>query len=71
MQLEGMWKQLSSSYNYLYQMYLQRGYLTPDEICYANQLSQILTGLKAQKMQVDQELSREMMRYLAKMITKS
>ena len=70
MQLEGMWQQLSSSYNYLFQIYQQRGYLTPDETNYANQLSQMLTGLQAQKMRVDQELSEEMMKHLAKMIVK-
>ena len=65
-QLEGMWQQLSGSYNYLYQIYQQRGYLTPDENGYANQLSQMLAGLQAQKMRTDQELSEEMMNHLAK-----
>ena len=71
MQLEGMWQQLSSSYNYLFQIYQQRGYLTPDDVSYANQLSQMLAGLHAQKMRVDQELSEEMMKHLAKMIAKN
>ena len=70
MQLEGMWQQLSGSYNYLVQIYLHRGYLTPDETTCANQLSQMLVGLQVQKMQVDQELSEEMMKHLAKMIVK-
>lgn len=70
MQLEGMWQQLSSSYNYLYQIYQHRGYLTPEEANYANQLSQMLAGLQAQKMRTDQELSEEMMKHLAKMIVK-
>ena len=70
MQLEGMWQQLSSSYNCLYQIYRHRGYLTPDEATYANQLSHMLAGLQAQKMRVDQELSEEMMKHLAKMIVK-
>lgn len=34
MRLEGMWQQLSSSYNYLFQIYQQRGYLTLDEASY-------------------------------------
>lgn len=70
MRLEGMWQQLSSSYNYLYQIYRHRGCLTPDEVTYANQLNQMLAGLQAQKMRVDQELSEEMMKHLAKMIVK-
>ena len=70
MQLEGLWQQLSSSYNYLYQIYQHRGYLTPEEANYANQLSQMLAGLQAQKMRTDQELSEEMMKHLAKMIVK-
>lgn len=70
MQLEGMWQKLSGSYNYLFQRYQHRGYLTPDEAIYANQLRQILSGLQAQKMRVDQELSQEMMKDLAKMIVK-
>lgn len=53
MQLEIMWQQLSSRYNYLYQIYQNRGFLTPDETTYANQLSQMLAGLQTQKMRVD------------------
>lgn len=34
MQLENMWQQLSGSYNYLFQIYQQRGYLTSDEASY-------------------------------------
>lgn len=70
MQLEGMWQQLSSSYNYLYQIYRHRGYLTPDEANHANQLNQMLERLHAQKNMVDQQLSEEMMKHLAKMIVK-
>ena len=70
MQLENMWQQLSGSYNYLFQIYNQRGYLTPEEARYANQLIQMLAGLQAQKIRVDQELSEEMMKHLAKMIVK-
>ena len=70
MRLDGMWQQLNNSYNYLYQIYQYRGYLTSNETTYANQLSQMLAGLQAQKMQVDQELSEEMMKHLAKMIVK-
>ena len=70
MQLAGMWQQLNSSYNYLFQINQQRGYLTPDEARYANQLNQMLAGLQAQKIMVDQELSEEMMRHLAKIMAK-
>ena len=70
MKLGGMWQQLSGSYNYLYQIYQHRGYLTPEEAGYANQLSRMLAGLQTQKMRVDQELSEEMMKHLAKMIVK-
>lgn len=70
MRLAGMWQQLRGSYNYLNLIYQQRGYLTPDEASYANQLSQMLAGLQTQKMQVDQELSEEIIKHLAKMILK-
>ena len=70
MQLKNMGQQLSSSYNYLFQIYKYRGYLTPHETNYANQLSQMLAGLQAQKIRADQELSEEMMKHLAKMIVK-
>ena len=70
MQLEGMWQQLTASYNFLFQIYQHRGYLTPIEATYASQLSQMLAGLLAQKMRVDQELSEEMLKHLAKMIVK-
>ena len=70
MLLEDKWQQLSASYNYLVQIYQQRGYLTSDEATYANQISQMISGLQAQKMRVDLELSEEMMKHLAKMIVK-
>lgn len=70
MQLEGMWQQLSASYNYLFQIYQTRGYLTPIEANCANQLSQMLAGLQAQKVRANQDLSEEMMKHLAKMIVK-
>lgn len=70
LQLEDIWQQLSGSYNYLFQIYQHRGYLTPDEATYANQLSQMLAGLQVHKKRVDQELSEEMIKHLAKMIVK-
>lgn len=70
MQLEGMWQQLSSSYNNLFQIHQYRGFLTPDEANYANQLQQMLMWLQAQKARVDQELAYEMLKHLAKMIVK-
>lgn len=70
MQLAGMWQQLSSSYNYLFLIYQQRGYLTPDETNYANQLSQMLMVLQDQKKKIDQELANDMVKHLAKMKAK-
>ena len=55
MHLENMWQQLSCSYNYLFQIYQHHGYLTPDEATYANPISQMLAGLQAQKIRVNQE----------------
>jgi len=70
MQLERMWQQTSTAYKYLFQVYQSRGYLTPDEAYYANQISQMLTALQIQKMKVDQDLANEMMKHLLKMIVK-
>jgi hypothetical protein len=70
MQLESLWQQTSTAYNYLFQVYQNRGYLTPREADYANQISQMLMALQSQKMKVDQELSNEMMNHLVKMIVK-
>ena len=70
MQLAGMWQQTSAAYNYLFQVYQDRGYLTPREADYANQISQMLKALQGQKMKVDQDLSNEMLKHLVKMIVK-
>lgn len=70
MQLAGMWQQTSAAYNYLFQVYQSRGYLTPREADYANQISQMLKALQSQKMKVDRDLSNEMMNHLVKMIVK-
>ena len=70
MQLAGMWQQTSAAYNYLILVYQNRGYLTPREANYANQISQMLMALQSQKMKVDKELSNEMLKHLAKMIVK-
>ncbi len=67
MQLERLWQQTSAAYNYLFQVYQNRGYLTPQEANYANQISQMLKALQSQKMKVDKELSNEMMKHLVKM----
>lgn len=67
MRLEQSWQQVSGMYNYLQQVYKMRGYLTPDEANYSNQLQQMLLWLQAQKAQVDQNLGDEMMKHLAKM----
>ena len=70
MQLAGLWQQTSAAYNYLFQVYQGRGYLTPREADYANQISQMLMALQSRKMMVDQELANEMMKHLVKMIVK-
>lgn len=71
MQLERLWQQTSAAYNYLYQVYQNRGYLTPCEANYANQISQMLMALQSQKMKVDQDLANEMMKHLVKMKIKT
>jgi methylphosphotriester-DNA--protein-cysteine methyltransferase len=70
MQLERLWQRTSAAYNYLFQVYQNRGYLTPQEANYANQISQMLKALQSQKMKVDRDLSNEMMNHLVKMIVK-
>ena len=70
MQLAGMWQHTSAAYNYLFQVYQSRGYLTPREADYANQISQMLMALQNQKMKVDQDLANEMLKHLVKMIAK-
>ena len=70
MQLAVMWQQTSAAYNYLFQVYQNRGYLTPQEANYANQISQMLMALQSQKMKVDQDLANEMMKHLVKMRAK-
>ena len=70
MQLERMWQQMSAAYNYLLLVYQNRGYLTPYETNYANQISQMLMALQSQKLKVDQDLANEMMKHLVKMIVK-
>ena len=70
MQLQGMWNQLSGTYNYICLIYRNRGYLTPDEANYANQIYQMLVGVQNEKMKVDQELTNEMLKHLVKMRSK-
>lgn len=70
MQLERMWDLLSGIYNYICQVYRNRGYLTPDEANHANQIYQMLVGVQNEKMKVDQELTNEMLKHLVKMRTK-
>ena len=70
MQLAGLWQQTSAAYNYLFQVYQNRGYLTLQEANYANQISQMLAALRSQRMKVDQELANEMMKHIVKMIVK-
>lgn len=70
MQLKRMWNQMSAAYNYLFQVYQNRGYLTLSEANYANQISQMLITLQNQKMKVDQDLANEMLKHLAKMMSK-
>lgn len=70
MQLQQMWNQLSGTYNYIFQLYHKRGYLTLDEANYANQIYQMLVGVQNEKLKVDQELAGEMMKHLVKMRVK-
>lgn len=70
MQLERMWNQLSGTYKLICQLHCNRGYLTPDEANYANQIYQMLVGVQNEKMKVDQELAGEMMKHLVKMRAK-
>ncbi|MBQ8058646.1 MAG: hypothetical protein IJ199_02340 [Prevotella sp.] len=70
MQLERLWQHTSAAYNYLFHVYQNRGYLTPQEANYANQISQMLKALQSQKMKVDRDLSNEMLKHLVKMIVK-
>ena len=67
MQIEWMWNQLSSTYNYICQLYRNKGYLTPDEATYANHIYQMLVGVQNEKMKVNQELIFEMLKHLVKM----
>ena len=59
MQLGRMWQQMTSAYRYLVQVYQSRGYLTPNESYYANQIGQTLMMLQSEKMKVDQALADE------------
>lgn len=70
MQLARMWQQMSASYNYLFQMYQNRGYLTPTEAKYADRISQMLMSIQNEKMKVDQDLANEMTKHLLKMKVK-
>lgn len=70
MQLERMWNLLSGTYNYICQIYRNRGYLTHDEANYANQIQQMIISVKSQKMKVDQELAGEMLKHLVKIMAK-
>ena len=70
MQMERLWQQTSAAYSYLFHVYQKRGYLTPREANFANQISQMLMALQNQKMKVDQDLHNEMMKHLVKMIEK-
>ena len=70
MQIAKMWQQLSATYNYICRLYQSRGYLTVEELNYANQIYQMLVGLNTQKMKVDKELADEMIKHLIKMKAK-
>ena len=70
MQLKRMWNQMTAAYNNLLLVYQSRGYLTLSEANYANQISQMLITLQNQKMKVDQDLANEMLKHLAKMMSK-
>ena len=63
MQLKRMWNQMTSAYNNILLVYLS-------EANYANQISQMLMTLQNQKMKIDQDLANEMLKHLAKMMSK-
>lgn len=65
-----MWNQLNGMYNYICQIYRNKGYLTPDEAICANHIYQMLVGVKNEKMKIDQELTGEMLKHLVKMRVK-
>ena len=67
MHLENMWQQMSVAYQYLFQVYRNRGYLTSDETDYANKIRQMLLSLQNEKMKVDQDLANEMLKHIVKM----
>ena len=69
-QLESMWQQLCTTYNYIMLVWQRRGYLTADEYNYKNRIYELLMALQNQKMKVDQELANEMLKHLVKMIAK-
>lgn len=69
-QLQQMWNQLSGAYNYICQLYCNRGYLTSDEANYANQIYHMLVDVQNEKMKVDQKLAGEMLKRLVKMRVK-
>ena len=70
MQIAKFWQQLSATYNYIFQLYQSRGYLTADDSNFANQIYQMLAELNTQKMKVDKELTDEMIKHLIKMKAK-
>lgn len=70
MRLAQLWQKVNATYNYILQIYQNRGYLTTDEANYANQLQQLLLSLQSQKAQVDQDLLNEMTKHLVKMVAK-
>lgn len=70
MHQERMLQQMTAAYHYLFQVYQSRGYLTPDEGYYANQIGQILTSLHNQNMKANHDLANEMLKHLVKMKVK-
>lgn len=70
MQLERLWQQASAAYQYLFQVYQNRGYLTAGEAHYASQISQVLRSVQSEKMKVDQDLANETIKHLMKMMVK-
>lgn len=70
MQLIQNWQNLSRAYMYLVQLNNNRGYLSLDETKKLYQLQEILQWIRIQKVHVDNDLTNEMAKHIAKMMTK-
>ena len=70
LQLGNMMQNVYALYQFLMQSYTRKGYLTQYEANQVKQISLFYQDLQNQKMQVDNDLWKEMMKQFAKMIVK-